>query len=238
MASKTKFKCTSCQYIFEHDAYQKECFCPKCGNVSKRCEEEGQPVFCSECGTELPADAASCPTCGCPTSAMKQRHCNECGAELPSSASVCPQCGCPVESVAPVSPIPPVSITQTAAPMEVEEPELSLPPRNKAFYWVVCGVLLLLLVGAGVLYYTTEHLDDDTKTPHYVVPKQVVIDGTNLRMRYAPSPDAETFKWADGTNRHPEKGERYTYLGEENGFYKIDYKGHTLYVSKEHSHLE
>ena len=54
MSTKMKFKCTSCQHIFEHDAYQKECFCPKCGNISERCAEEEQFIVCSECGTEIP----------------------------------------------------------------------------------------------------------------------------------------------------------------------------------------
>ena len=102
MSTKMKFKCTSCQHIFEHDAYQKECFCPKCGNTSERCAEEEQFIVCSECGTEIPNGATSCPTCGCPISATKNRHCHECGAELADCVHVCPQCGCPVVPAAPV----------------------------------------------------------------------------------------------------------------------------------------
>lgn len=240
MTTRMKFKCTSCQHIFEHDAYQKECFCPKCGSISERCEETGQTALCSECGTELPAAATSCPTCGCPISAAGGRHCHECGAELAASAHVCPQCGCPVVSPVAASPVPPVSITQTAAPMGMEEEqELSLPKRNRAFYWLVGGILLFLLVGFGVLYYTTD-VFKSTTTPESVAgsSRQVVIDGVNLRLRYSPSPDAETFKWPDGTNRHPEKGERFPYLGEEGDFYKINYKGHVLYVSKQHTRIE
>lgn len=240
MTTQIKFKCTSCQHIFGHDAYQKECFCPKCGGVSERCEEAGQSVICSECGTELPATATFCPACGCPVSAAGKRHCHECGAELGASAHICPQCGCPVAPQTVALPIPPVSITQTASPMGPEEPEISLPPRNKAFYWLIGGILLFLLVGFGVLYYTTD-LFRDAMTSESVTgnsQRQVVIDGVNLRLRYSPSSDAKTFKWADGTNRHPEKGERYPCLGEEGDFYKINYKGHILYVSKQHTRIE
>ena len=67
MSTKMKFKCTSCQHIFEHDAYQKECFCPKCGNTSERCAEEEQFIVCSECGTEIPNGATSCPHAGAHT---------------------------------------------------------------------------------------------------------------------------------------------------------------------------
>ena len=242
MSTKMKFKCTSCQHIFEHDAYQKECFCPKCGNISERCAEEEQFIVCSECGTEIPNGVTSCPTCGCPISATKNRHCHECGAELADSVYVCPQCGCPVVPATPIaaSSIPPVSITQTASPIEVEEQELSLPPRSRALYWFIGGIVLVLLVSFGIFYYTTDYFKDKTNTLESVVgtSRQVVIDGVNLRLRYAPSSDAETYQWADGTNRHPEKGERFPYLGEVGDFYKVDYKGLVLYVSKQHTHLE
>lgn len=239
MTTQMKFKCTSCQHVFTHNAYQKECFCPKCGSVSERCAEEEQPVFCSECGAEVPDGAASCPICGCPMSAMKNRHCHECGAEFPYGVHVCPQCGCPV-SPATVSPIPPVFITQTTSPVGGEEQELSLPPGSRALYWFIAGVVLVLLVSFGIFYYTTDYFKEKNIISESVVgsSQQVVIDGVNLRLRYAPSSDAETYKWADGSNRHPEKGERFPYLGEVKDFYKIDYKGLVLYVSKQHTHLE
>ena len=66
----------------------------------------------------------------------------------------------------------------------------------------------------------------------------VVIDGTDLRLRLGPSTSADTFKWADGSNRHPVKGEKFKYLGESGEFYKIDFKGHELWVSKLYTHLE
>lgn len=237
-----KFKCTSCQHVFEHEAHQKECFCPKCGNVSTCCTEEEHSAVCSECGTKIPADSSSCPNCGCPVSDTKKQHCHECGAELTDSVGVCPKCGCPLTPTAPAyfSPIPPVSITQTASPMEYEEQELSLPPRSKALYWYIGGLIAVLLIGFGVFYYATDSLKDLVNTEETVTDasRQVVIDGVNLRLRYEPSTNAGVLKWPDGTNRCPQKGERFPCTGETEDFYRIDFNGLGLYVSKQHSHLE
>ena len=66
----------------------------------------------------------------------------------------------------------------------------------------------------------------------------VVIDGSELRLRLEPSTSADTFKWGDGSNRHPKVGERFLYLGEDGDFYLIDFNGHALWVSKKYTHLE
>lgn len=66
----------------------------------------------------------------------------------------------------------------------------------------------------------------------------VVIDGSELRLRLEPSTSADTFKWGDGSNRHPKVGERFLFLGEEGDFYQIDFHGHALWVSKKFTHLE
>ena len=66
----------------------------------------------------------------------------------------------------------------------------------------------------------------------------VVIDGSELRLRLGPSTSADTFKWGDGTNRHPKVGERFLYISEEGDFYQIDFHGHALWVSKKFTHLE
>ena len=68
--------------------------------------------------------------------------------------------------------------------------------------------------------------------------KSVVIDGTQLRLRLGPSTSAETFKWSDGTNRHPNVGDKFRYLDESGDFYKIDYNGYELWVSKQYTHVE
>lgn len=70
------------------------------------------------------------------------------------------------------------------------------------------------------------------------VSRFVVIDGSQLRLRLGPSTSSDTFKWPDGTNRHPEVGSKYRYLGASGDFYKIDFKGNELWVSKQYSHVE
>ena len=68
--------------------------------------------------------------------------------------------------------------------------------------------------------------------------RYVVIDGSELRLRLGPSTSSETLKWGDGSNRHPEVGEKYRYLNESSDFYKIDYKGNEVWVSKQFTHIE
>lgn len=68
--------------------------------------------------------------------------------------------------------------------------------------------------------------------------KVVVIDGEEVRLRLGPSTSSGTYKWPDGTNRHPNKGDVFRYLDEAGDFYKIDYKGQEVWVSKQFSHLE
>lgn len=66
----------------------------------------------------------------------------------------------------------------------------------------------------------------------------VVIDGSELRLRLGPSTSYDTFKWPDGTNRHPNVGDKFKYLGESGDFYKIDFNGNEVWVSKQYTHLE
>ena len=66
----------------------------------------------------------------------------------------------------------------------------------------------------------------------------VVIDGSELRLRLEPSTTADTFKWGDGSNRHPKVGERFLYIDETDDFYQINFHGNYLWVSKKYTHLE
>lgn len=84
-------------------------------------------------------------------------------------------------------------------------------------------------------YYEEEGLQQSNSSS---INQVVVIDGSQLRLRLSPSTSSDTFKWPDGTNRHPNVGDKFRYLGESGDFYKIDFNGNELWVSKQYSHLE
>jgi hypothetical protein len=67
---------------------------------------------------------------------------------------------------------------------------------------------------------------------------KVVIDGTGVRFRFAPSLSAGYLTWENGTTRSVSKGTRLTYTGETSDWYQVSYLGQTFYVSKEFSYLE
>lgn len=67
---------------------------------------------------------------------------------------------------------------------------------------------------------------------------KVVINGTGVRLRFAPSLDAGYLTWANGATRAPRKGAKLEYRGEDSDWYEVRYLGHTFYVSKEYSYLE
>lgn len=88
-------------------------------------------------------------------------------------------------------------------------------------------------------YYDDDYYEEEGhQQSNSGVSRFVVIDGSQLRLRLGPSTSSDTFKWPDGTNRHPNVGDKYRYLGESGDFYKIDFNGNELWVSKQYTHLE
>ena len=85
---------------------------------------------------------------------------------------------------------------------------------------------------------TDENLRGKKQSKNNFNGNYVVIDGTDLRLQLGPSTSSDTFKWPDGTNRHPNVGDKFRYLGESGDFYKIDFNGNELWVSKQYTHLE
>lgn len=66
----------------------------------------------------------------------------------------------------------------------------------------------------------------------------VVINATELRLRWGPSTSAGILRWEDGSERYPKKGEIYPYWDESGDFYKIEYNGYIVWVSKKYTYLE
>ena len=48
-------------------------------------------MYCSQCGQQLPNNAAVCPSCGAPQGNTK--FCSHCGARIAANSVVCPHCG-------------------------------------------------------------------------------------------------------------------------------------------------
>ena len=67
-------------------------------------------------------------------------------------------------------------------------------------------------------------------------PVKVVINGTGVRLRFAPSLNAGWLTWPNGQTRSVSKGTRLTYLGEDGDWYTVSYMGETFYVSKEYAY--
>lgn len=67
------------------------------------------------------------------------------------------------------------------------------------------------------------------------VPEYVEVTGVNLRLRKAPSLKADTYKWPDGTNRHPDKGQILKCIGQQDGFYNVEFDGVSLWISQDYA---
>lgn len=62
---------------------------------------------------------------------------------------------------------------------------------------------------------------------------QVVVTGTNVRLRLTPSLNSQTLTYNNGVNVHPKKGEKLTCTGKTGDFYQVIYKGQKVYISKQ-----
>lgn len=65
----------------------------------------------------------------------------------------------------------------------------------------------------------------------------VVVTGTNVRLRKAASLEGAIYS-ANGKPVYPAKGARLKLMGEEGGFYKVNYQGNYLYISKDFARPE
>lgn len=66
----------------------------------------------------------------------------------------------------------------------------------------------------------------------------VVVDGVHVRMRWSPSTSGEIVTNPNGTPIYPAKGTTFPYLGTSGNFYKINYKGNTVFISRDFCHIK
>ena len=77
-----------------------------------------------------------------------------------------------------------------------------------------------------------------TTTPASTGTHWVKVTGTNVRLRTSPSLKGNIFTYSNGAPVYPAKGSLHKYLGSSGDFYKVEYNGYTLYISKQFSKLQ
>ncbi|MCF0202561.1 MAG: hypothetical protein HUK08_04275 [Bacteroidaceae bacterium] len=65
----------------------------------------------------------------------------------------------------------------------------------------------------------------------------VIVDGTNVRFRLGPSTDYAILTNSKGQPIYPKKGASLTYIATEGNFYKVNYNGQDVYISRDFCHL-
>lgn len=66
----------------------------------------------------------------------------------------------------------------------------------------------------------------------------VVLNGTNVCLRYEPNLQCGWLKDAKGVPTYLKKGTKLEYTGELGDFYEVKYNGQTLYVAKQFAYLQ
>lgn len=68
--------------------------------------------------------------------------------------------------------------------------------------------------------------------------RYVVVNGTNVRLRYGPSLNANIYRNERGVPIFPDKGDMLIYAGQSGDWYKVYYDGRIFYISKKHCYLK
>lgn len=66
----------------------------------------------------------------------------------------------------------------------------------------------------------------------------VVVDGRGVRLRLGPSLNARLLTNQYNQPIYPAKGSTLTYLGTEGNFYRVNYQGYSVYISRDYTHLK
>ena len=96
-------------------------------------------------------------------------------------------------------------------------------------------VMLLAICAATPATALAKSPSETILTETQQTKKYVVVNGTNVRLRFEPSLDASWLRYDNGSPRYAKKGSRLAYLGEADGFYYVEFQGNKVYISMEYA---
>ncbi len=97
-------------------------------------------------------------------------------------------------------------------------------------------ICMLAVVGAMLMGSAPAQAGNQTSTQS--PQKYVVINGTNLRLRFEPNLNCSWLHDGNGAPKYLPKGTRLPYKGEAGDFYRVLYNNQTLYVAKQYSYIQ
>ena len=123
-------------------------------------------MYCSQCGQQMPNNAAVCPSCGAPQGNTK--FCSNCGTRIAANAIACPNCGARLEvtraaaAAAPVSQMPPIIINNTSSSNNsgyARGPVKQLRTNRGLLKMILLSLITLGIYGLWVMYTITEDVN-------------------------------------------------------------------------------
>ena len=172
-------ECINCKTILEDD----ELFCHACGAKQEIEEVEVKPEeqsveekFCVHCGKAIEADSMFCPYCGKPQDVEETKS----EEPQPKAEETEPEQEKPQTEGPNVKEEPNVEESSKEEPMAEEDPvyEMEEKKKSKTWIWILLGVILLGIIGAG--YYFLTQTDDTPKTEENDVVIATSLDETTL----------------------------------------------------------
>ena len=190
------------------------------------------------------------------------KYCSECGIAIEEDIKFCPNCGQRIETDDDIigSQVDPNNQATTSHNRE-EQHATEIPPENVSIQQVPnsstgkTGIVIIIIIAllaliAGIVFwvYNTKYNASDNKTD-FTTDQQttttqsttnyssVVITVDDLRLRMGPSTNYDCLQFYDDYNVHPHKGDILEYLGEYGDFYKVNFEGNIVYVSKDYAYL-
>lgn len=172
-------KCYKCDTILEDD----ELFCHECGAKQEIEEVEVKPEeqsveekLCVHCGKAIEPDSLFCPYCGKPQEEEETKS----GEPQPKAEETEPDLEKPQKEKPNVKEELKAEESPKEEPMAEEDPvyEMEEKKKSKTWIWILLGVILLGIIGAG--YYFLTQTDDTPKTEENDVVIATSLDETTL----------------------------------------------------------